>query len=297
LPPDFKGRTPDDPAYAPFDNPDSKLAHCNAEDERKARWKYHRYALSVLDGRREPWARRIATDAEYRDAMRDPEQALPVLMFTGDKAVIEGATDKELAALHRLSPEEIASLQIEAAALRAHARRRVRMRETALASPRPALAKVIRLARDMVNDPPARSIVGGLLHEAMVVSWVGDGGTFKTFTVLALACSVAAGRDFTSQLWVPEKHPVLLMCAEHRRHGLTGDIRARCEVNEADIATLEVHGWDDVVQLGDDEWMAELTGYVAEHGIKLVVFDTQRKATRGLEENSSTDMGSALRNA
>ncbi len=51
------------------------------------------------------------------------------------------------------------------------------------------------------------------------------------------------------------------------------------------------------MQLGDDSHMAELTAYVQTHGIKLVVFDTQRKATKGMDENSSTDMGTALANA
>ena len=64
-----------------------------------------------------------------------------------------------------------------------------------------------------------------------------------------------------------------------------------------DVNSLEVHCWNDVVQLGDESQMDELADFVATHGIKLVVFDTQRKATRGLEENSSTDMGAALANA
>jgi hypothetical protein len=108
---------------------------------------------------------------------------------------------------------------------------------------------------------------------------------------------VAAGRDFSGQLRVPQQYPVLYMCAERRRHGLGGDIRAWCQVNQVDVDSLEVHGLSDVVQLGDDEQMAELTEYVTAHGIKLVVFDTQRKATKGHEENSSTDMGAALANA
>ena len=58
-----------------------------------------------------------------------------------------------------------------------------------------------------------------LLYEKTVTSWVGDGGTCKSFTVLGLACSVAAGRDFSGRLRVPQRYPVLYMCAEHRRHG------------------------------------------------------------------------------
>jgi hypothetical protein len=288
-----KGPLPDDS----FDNTDSKLARCNADEKRKAQWKNRLYALSILDGRREPWARHVVSAAAYSNAKRDPVSKGPALTFTGDAAMDAGATDDEMHALPRLSPDEIASLRIEAAAMRELTRHQIRRRAAALATARPALSDAIRLAKDMVSDPPAGVIVDKLLYEKTVTSWVGDGGTFKSFTVLALACSVAAGRDFSGQLRVPQRYPVLYMCAEHRRHGLIGDIRAWCQANHADVDELAVYGWDDVAQLGDDSQMDELADFVATHGIKLVVFDTQRKATKGLEENSSTDMGAALANA
>jgi hypothetical protein len=208
-----------------------------------------------------------------------------------------GATDEQIAALPELSNDEHAELRLRAAALHDNCRVQVRQKAKSLASSRRPLTEVIRRIADMAADPPTAAIVDGLLYEEMVVSWVGAGSTFKTFTVLALACCVAAGRDFTHRLRVPEKRPVLVMCAESRRDGLFGDVRAWCEVHGVDIGTLDADGWKDVVQLGDDEQMAELTAYVIERGIKLVVIDTQRKATRGLEENNSTDMGAALANA
>lgn len=304
---DHMGRTPDDPEFNPFEHPEAAKTWAAAEsaqaaagavtEKRLAKWGSHRYNVALLDGRPEPWARRLALALEYTNAKRDPEKTMPTLMFPGNKAVDAGASDEQIAALPMLSPGEIAGLQIEAAALRAQARRRVKMREAALSSPRPRLTEVIRLAKDMVDDPPAGVIVDGLLYEETVTSWPGAGGSYKTFTVVALACSVAAGLDFTGRLRVPEKRPVLLMCAERRRHGLIGDIRAWCTANGVDVATLELHGWDGVVQLGDDDQMAELTEYAVARGIKMVVFDTQRKATRGLEENSSTDMSTAASNA
>lgn len=280
-----------------FDNPDSKLARSNREEKRRQRWGHRLYALTILNGRSEPWARRILASTEDKNARRDPVNKGPALMFSGAEAVDEGATDTEIAGLPALTPGEITNLRLERAAIRELTRQQIRRRAAALATVRPALSDVIRLAKDMVSDPPAGVIVDKLLYEKTVTSWVGDGGTYKTFTVLGLACSAAAGRDFSSQLRVPHRVPVLYMCAEHRRHGLIGDIRAWCQANQIGIQSLEVHGLDDVVQLGDDSQMEELTAYVQTHGIKLVVFDTQRKATRGLEENSSTDMGAALANA
>lgn len=161
------------------------------------------------------------------------------------------------------------------------------------------LAEVIRHVADMVNDPPTGVMVNGLVYEEMVIHWIGDGGTYKTFTVLDVACSVAAGRNVSGQLTVPEKRGVLFLCAERRHHGLIGDIRAWCQHNQIglDQASLHMHGWDDVVQLVNRKRMRELTAYVVEHGIRLVVIDTQSMATTGLEENSATAMNTALANA
>ncbi len=163
-----KGPLPDDS----FDNTDSKLARSNADEKRKEQWKNRLYALSILDGRRERWARRVVTAAAYSNANRDPEKAPPRLTFTGAAAVDAGATDHEMHALPRLSPDEIASLRIDAAAVREHTRQQIRRRASALATARPALSAVIRLAKDMVSDPPAGVIVDKLLYEKTVTSWL-----------------------------------------------------------------------------------------------------------------------------
>lgn len=252
------------------------------------------YAVTELADRPERWARAAVGQLERSNAKLDPMRDLPKVVFSSVEGSKWGMTEAQLTSLRELSLEEIDELTMEAATVREERKRRVRTRA---GTPQRRLTETIRLAKDMVSDPPAGIIVDNLLYEKTVTSWVGDGGTYKSFTVLGLACSVAAGRDFSGQLRVPQRYPVLYMCAEHRRHGLIGDIRAWCQDNHADLDELAVYGWDDVVQLGDDSQMDELADFVATHGIKLVVFDTQRKATRGLEENSSTDMGAALANA
>jgi hypothetical protein len=55
------------------------------------------------------------------------------------------------------------------------------------------------------RDPPAGVIVKGLFYEETVTSWPGEGGSYKTFTLVALGCCVAAGRDF-GRLKVPKKY-------------------------------------------------------------------------------------------
>lgn len=286
--------------HSPF--PDEGGTEVQAQailEKRRKQWKARRYDVAVLDGLTARWAHTVAYIVDRTNAERDPERKPPDLMFAGDVAVKAGATDDELTALTPLTNDEIAALKVRAAAVRECSRSEVRRAAKSMAAQgtRRPLSEAIRLVKDMTLDTPTASIVDGLLYAETVTSWVGDGGTYKTFTVLGLACSVASGRDFTHQLRVPERRPVLFLCAERRRFGLSGDIGAWCSYNHVPIDSLEFHAWDDVVQLGDDEWMAELTEYVTQHGIELVVFDTQRKATRGLEENSSTDMGAALANA
>lgn len=268
-----------------------------ATDKRRKRWGSRRYALSVLDGREEHWARKAVSEITRWNAGRDPTRDMPRLMFSGTYAVNMGATDAQIKALPELTPSETSALRIHAAATREHCRALVRRKAASMATPRQPLAEVVRHVSDMANDPPTGTIVDGLIYERMVIHWVGDGGTYKTFTALSLSCSVAAGVDFTHQLKVPAKLPVLYLCAARRHYGLGADVAAWCRTAGLDIDDLLMAGWDNVVQLADEDWMAELTDYVKANGVKLVVFDTQRKATKGIEENSSTDIGAALANA
>ena len=61
---DMSGRRPGDEGYEPFNkrSTNAKYAEETAAqqtlEKRRNQWKYHRYALSVLDGRGEHWARR-----------------------------------------------------------------------------------------------------------------------------------------------------------------------------------------------------------------------------------------------
>jgi hypothetical protein len=77
------GRTPDDPAYNPFENPDydpgyNSFEQARTEDagsatgERCKKWASRRYALDLLGGRNEWWARKLAKEVERRNALRDP---------------------------------------------------------------------------------------------------------------------------------------------------------------------------------------------------------------------------------
>lgn len=229
-------------------------------------------------------AKGVSTHAEHTTILTAAELHKLGMPVADIAAMTPATADDHLAAL--------ASLEVER---QRHRNDVNRMAKTPADGGVP-LAGRIRLAKDMTYDEPTGTIVAGLVYERTVTHWIGDGNTFKTFTVLALACSVASGRDFTHQLSVPSKRPVLYLCGESRRYGLGGDIEAWCQHQRVSIDSLELYGDDDVVQLADDKRMAELTAFVVERGIKLVVVDTQSKATRGLNENDATDMGTALGN-
>ena len=315
---DVDGRLPEDDGYNPFGTKrkaalaastlspwDARNATVTHIKQNTAQWNAKRQiALTEVErvcGKDIAEAAAQAITQHNRDIWNTEGagflHALPYLVTVGDLVTRFDVPVEQADDMADASPDARSeALERTAVAKKEHAASIVRKAKSA-ATTRQPLAEVIRHVADMVNDEPTGTIVDGLIYEQMVIHWIGDGGTYKTFTALALGCSVAAGRDFTSQLKVAEKQRVLYLCAERRHFGLVADVAAWCQVSGIDIRSLDLLAWDDVVQLGDDVWMAELIEFVKAQEIKLIVFDTQRKATRGLEENSATDMSVALSNA
>lgn len=119
---DMNGRRFGEPGHNPYNKRSTNARHAASSaaqkvaENRLAQWGSRRYALSVLDGRTETWARKVAADVERRNAGREPMKNAPEMMFSGDKAVAAGATDAQIEALPALTTDDIAALKIEAAA-------------------------------------------------------------------------------------------------------------------------------------------------------------------------------------
>jgi AAA domain len=179
--------------------------------------------IDALAAEGKPWAMRAVAKAET-DNLDTAVKANPHAFTLTELFHGNGATVDDLIELPEINPEtRLASLRLLrewAAAENQRAQSNARIREAARKTPRKPLAEVSRHVADMVHDEPTGTIVDGLIYEQMVIHWVGDGGTYKTFTVLSLACSVAAGRDFTHQLKVPAK-------PAHGRLGKQHELRVR----------------------------------------------------------------------
>ena len=143
--------------------------------------------------------------------------------------------------------------------------------------------------RDM---PPPAYVVEGLVEHGGLSCLLGPPGMGKSTVALDMACHIAVGKRW--QGFRVLKTRVLYLPGE----GLSGAVqRVR--------AWEEAHG----VSLGDDllmgdsilqaaapnEAWADIAQYVAAREIGLVIFDTFARATSGLEENSATEVGKAVR--
>lgn len=106
-------------------NPAVIEAQKSATAKRKMRWAGQRYDVAALATISDPWAQKLATAIERRDAGRDPVAVVPMLVFKGDDAVKAGASDDQIAALSPLTPEATAALNLRAAAIRQADRRKV----------------------------------------------------------------------------------------------------------------------------------------------------------------------------
>jgi hypothetical protein len=138
----------------PFERPSGKAPYeatdeQGIEKERKARWKKRTYAVSELKGKRTWWARSLRNGIENENARREPTKDLPKLTFTGDAAVIAGASDDELAALTELTNAQIATLMLEAAQTRE--KFRMDARKPAIPAARIVLTKASEVERKHID--------------------------------------------------------------------------------------------------------------------------------------------------
>ena len=142
--------------------------------------------------------------------------------------------------------------------------------------------------RDM---PPPEYLIDGLVEHGGLSSVIGPPGMGKSTVVLDMVCHVATGKRWQGRQTL--KTRVLYLPGE----GLSGAVQ-RLRAWEA------AHGLElDDVLLGNgiiqvnalNEAWGEIAAYIARQRIGLVVFDTFARMSAGLEENSATDVGKAVR--
>lgn len=140
--------------------------------------------------------------------------------------------------------------------------------------------------------PPPEFIIDGLIEHGGLSCIIGAPGVGKSSVALDMACHIATGKRWMGRTTL--KTRVLYLPGE----GLAGAVQ-RLRAWEA------AHGvsLDDDLLLGNgiilvnaqNEAWGEITAYITRMQIGLVIFDTFARMSAGLEENSATDVGRAVR--
>ena len=143
--------------------------------------------------------------------------------------------------------------------------------------------------RDM---PPPEFIIEGLIEHGGLSCIIGPPGMGKSSVALDMACHIATGKRWQGRKTLKTK--VLYLPGE----GLAGAVQ-RLRAWEA------AHGveLDDNLLLGNgiilvqatNEAWGDIAAYIVRQEIGLVIFDTFARMSSGLEENSATDVGKAVR--
>lgn len=140
--------------------------------------------------------------------------------------------------------------------------------------------------------PPPEYIIDGLIEHRGLSCVIGPPGVGKSTVALDMACHIATGRRWQGKPTLQTK--VLYMPGE----GLSGVVQRITAWEQAHGVTVndQMLIADDVIHLKAhrDAWVA-LMALVSQLGIGLIIFDTFARMSSGLEENSATDVGRAVR--
>ncbi|QGH75304.1 DNA polymerase/primase [Mycobacterium phage Quesadilla] len=143
--------------------------------------------------------------------------------------------------------------------------------------------------RDM---PPPEYIIDGLIEHGGLSCIIGSPGVGKSTVGLDMACHIATGKRWQGRRTLKTK--VLYLPGE----GLSGAvqrIRAWEHAHGVDLADDLLLGNGIILVNASNEAWGEIAAYIARQGIGLVIFDTFARMSAGLEENSATDVGKAVR--
>lgn len=161
----------------------------------------------------------------------------------------------------------------------------------------PLKDRVLRLSqtRDLT---PAEPLIGKLLYRNTLAQYSAERGSYKSFCAVAVACAIAAGKDW-AQHQVPNRGRVVYVAAEDVS-GIGLRVRAWCSRYGVNPEDLE--DWlfilPEPFQLGDQVVdVTEAVELVREFDADLLVLDTRHRCTVGLDENSATDQGVAIDSA
>lgn len=145
---------------------------------------------------------------------------------------------------------------------------------------------------DLLNAPPMRWLVQGVIPADGLVALYGASGSGKSFLVLDMGCAIAGG----DSPWFGRRiaqAPVTYVCLEGEA-GMSKRVKAWCSYHEKQFPAALRFIAQPFDLLSDDvsELAKAVTAVRGEGG--LVIIDTLNRAAPGADENSSIDMGNII---
>jgi len=140
---------------------------------------------------------------------------------------------------------------------------------------------------------PPEFIIDGLFEHGGLSALIGSPGAGKSSVALDMLCHIATGRTWQGKQVL--KTRVLYLPGE----GMAGAIQrilAWCAARDLSPTDVDLEVGQPIIQLGATrEAWAELRAYVAAREIGLIVFDTFARMATGIDENSATEVGLAIK--
>ena len=193
-------------------------------------------------------------------------------------------------ALVNASAEEIAQRLLEAE--KDKQRRQRRAKREVDAEERPAFSFEFLDDLGLDAQPGANWLVHGLLLDGGLGLTVGEPGTCKTFVMLDLALSIAAGRPTWLGRRLNRHGAVVYVAGEGQ-----GRFKHRKNVwkqEQGITRPLPFHFLGQAVDLRDQKLMSAFLKRIEGWKPVLVVFDTLSRCIPGAEENSAKELGEAI---
>ena len=156
-------------------------------------------------------------------------------------------------------------------------------------------SKLFTRISDIEIKPPEFLIEGMIEHKALIMG-IGASGAGKSFVALGIALCIASGAPYNDR--TVKKGLVVSINGEGHR-GIPSRVEAWCVKNQIKKTDLNFYISDRAINMTNPEALSELQTELNEiiinHGTpKMIIVDTLARATGGIDENSSKDMGSFI---
>ena len=155
---------------------------------------------------------------------------------------------------------------------------------------------------ELAQIAPLAPMIGGVLNKGTVVMLAAQPAAGKSFLAVDWCCSYITGRtwqghEVNNTVTYPDDRPAkgaALIIAGEGARGMSSRVTAWEQAWKQPVPDQQFRLLPHPVQLGSAVEVEALIEHVKSETYGLIVFDTVARCTRGMEENSSSDMGRVI---